>query len=163
VRILIVYGSRRDGTRGLAVLIAAALAERGLQTRVRLAGPLIELDEVDAVIVAGALYLGRWHRDAVRFVRHHARMLRRLPLWLVSSDTVEEISVGGHHQVRQVARLAASVGARGQVTFGGHARLDPHGPLAGAMVGALAGNDRDPAAVRHWAATVAAELAPNPV
>jgi menaquinone-dependent protoporphyrinogen oxidase len=128
VRVLIVYGSRHDGTHGLADMIADALAERNFSTKVQPAGQFTDLADADAVIVAGAVYMGRWHRDAVRFVRHHAKTLRGLPLWLVSSGPLDDSAATREiPPVRQVVRLAASVGARGHVTFGGRLLPDTGG------------------------------------
>lgn len=46
------------------------------------AAPL--LAPYDVVIVGGALYNDRWHRDAQRFVKRHGRELGALPVWLFS-------------------------------------------------------------------------------
>jgi menaquinone-dependent protoporphyrinogen oxidase len=77
-----------------------------------------DLAGVDAVIVAGALYANRWHRDARRFVRQSGAALRKLPVWLVSSgpldDSAEQHDIPPTSQVR---KLAARVGARGHVTL----------------------------------------------
>ncbi|MDZ7882757.1 MAG: flavodoxin domain-containing protein [Mycobacterium sp.] len=45
---------------------------------------------LDAVIVAGALYANRWHRDARRFVRPNTESLRTMPVWLVSSGPLDD-------------------------------------------------------------------------
>ena len=37
---------------------------------------IYDLTEFDAVVVVGALYANRWHRDARRFVRRHTAALR---------------------------------------------------------------------------------------
>jgi Flavodoxin domain len=79
-----------------------------------------DLEGIDAVAGAGALYANRWHRDARRFVRRNTAALRELPVWLVSSGPLSD---SAEHQeippARQVAKLAKRVGARGHVTFGG--------------------------------------------
>jgi len=47
----------------------------------------------DAVVVAGALYMNRWHRHARRFVRGHTPALRGRPVWLVSSGEFAAVVV----------------------------------------------------------------------
>jgi menaquinone-dependent protoporphyrinogen oxidase len=65
-------------------MIGDVLTEAGCQAIVRRAADVGDLAGIDAVIVAGALYANRWHRDARRFVRRNDRAPRALPVWLVS-------------------------------------------------------------------------------
>ena len=60
--------------------------------------------------------------------------------------------------VKQVAKLMAQVGARGQVTFGGRLESTARGFPASAMAKKSAGDWRDRAQVHTWAASVASEL-----
>ena len=85
MRVLVCFGSKRGGTAGLAAMIGDALTETGHDAVVRPAKDVGELGGIDAVIVAGALYANRWHRDARRFVRRNTSELRGLSVWLVSS------------------------------------------------------------------------------
>lgn len=62
--VLIVYGSKRGGTAGLAEMIGDALVADGLAADVRPARTSESPTSYDAVIVAGALYASCWHRDA---------------------------------------------------------------------------------------------------
>ena len=114
---------------------------------------------VDAVIVAGALYALRWHRDARRFVRRNAKVLRRLPVWLVASGPLDATARAGKlPPVRQVAKLMESIGAKGQVTFGGRLEPDAKGFPASAMAKKVSGDWRDPEQVREFASRVARSL-----
>lgn len=89
IRVLIAYGSKMGGTEGLADMLAAELVAQGIPTDVRAADSVDTLVGYDAVIVGGALYVGRWHRAARRFVkrrrtqpphRHGPRLGERAPL-----------------------------------------------------------------------------------
>jgi menaquinone-dependent protoporphyrinogen oxidase len=159
MRVLVSFGSKRGGTAGLAAMIGDALTEAGCDAVVRPAKEVDQLDGVDAVIVAGALYANRWHRDARRFVRRNASALRQLPAWLVSSgpldDSAEQRDIP---PTVQVAKLVALVGARGHVTFGGRLEPDAKGFPASAMAKKMAGDWRSPAQVRRWATMVVNEL-----
>jgi menaquinone-dependent protoporphyrinogen oxidase len=67
---------------------------------------------VDAVIVAGALYANRWHRDARRFVRRQADSLRTLPVWLVSSGPLDYSAAQREiAPTKQLVRLSDPIGA----------------------------------------------------
>ena len=158
-RILVAYGSKRDGTAGLAAMIRDALTAAGHEVAVSPARDITCLRGLDAVIVAGALYADRWHRDARHFVRRHRAALSELPVWLVSTgpldDTATQRDIPPTPQVRKLADL---VGARGHVTFGGRLSPDAKGFLASAMAKTKAGDWRDPAQVDRWVASIVEEL-----
>ena len=64
-----VYGSKRGGTEESAYMVGQALAEHGLEVTVRSAAVRApDVGTYDAVVVGGALYANRWHKDARRFV-----------------------------------------------------------------------------------------------
>lgn len=163
MRALVTYGSQRGGTAGLAGMVATALRDRGLTVDLAPAAEVGPLAAYDLVVVGGALYAGRWHRDARRFVRRHRAELRRRPVWLFSSGPL-----GDDHQapdippVWGVKALARRIGARGHVTFGGALAADARGPMAHAMAARLAGDWRDPAAVDRWAAEIVDALVASP-
>ena len=157
---LIAYGSKRGGTAGLARMIGDELAAAGLETVVQPAREIRQLDGVDAVVIAGALYANRWHRDARRFARRHAKVLRVRPVWLVSSGPLNESALaGGIPPVKHVRALMSKIDARGQVTFGGRLEADAKGFPASAMAKKQSGDWRDPAHIHRWASTIAADLA----
>ncbi len=163
MRILVVFGSRRGGTAGLATMIGDALSDDGCDVIVSPAKEVRGLDGVDAVIVAGALYANNWHRHARRFVKRHRATLRRLPVWLVSSgplDTsAEQTDIPATPRVEKLATL---VGARGHQTFGGRLTRDAKGFPASLMARTKAGDWRDTAHVRRWVRTVVKELESSP-
>jgi menaquinone-dependent protoporphyrinogen oxidase len=159
MRVLVAFGSKRGGTGGMADMIGDAFREAGWETIVSPAKGIYDLAEFDAVVVAGALYANRWHRDARRFIRRHTAALRKMPVWLVSSGPLDD---SAEHQdiapTKQVAKLAVRIGARGHVTFGG--RLSPHatGFPASAMAKTHAGDWRDQAHIRSWVDSLVASL-----
>jgi menaquinone-dependent protoporphyrinogen oxidase len=159
MRILVTFGSKRGGTAGLAAMIGDALTQAGCDAVVSPAKDVGEVSGVDAVIVAGALYANRWHRDARRFVRRNTPALRGLPVWLCSSgpldDSAEERDIP---PTAQVAKLARRVGARGHATFGGRLEAGAKGFPASAMAKKRAGDWRSSAHVRRWVATAVEEL-----
>jgi menaquinone-dependent protoporphyrinogen oxidase len=158
-RILIAFGSKRGGTAGLATMIAEAFTEAGYEATIRPADAVRSLAGVDAVIVAGALYANRWHRDARLFIRRHNDELRRLPVWLVSSGSLDDSAT--QHEIppaAQLSKLAERVNARGHITFGGRLAPDAKGFPASAMAKKMAGDWRDPEQIRRWVQTLVTQL-----
>ena len=151
MRVLVVYGSKRGGTAELARMVGKAFAERDWSVEVRPAADVTTLTDADAIVVGGALYLNRWHRDAVRFVRKHAAALRELPVWFFSSGPLDDSARAGDiAPVPQVASLAASIEIKGHMTFGGRLQPNAQGFIARRMARTSAGDWRDPQQVREW-------------
>ena len=159
MRVLIAYGSKRGGTAGLATMIGDDLTDAGFDTVVKPAREVKAIDDFDAVVVAGALYASRWHRDARRFVRRHAAALQEKPVWFVSSGPLDDSAAQGDiPPIKQVAAAMSKIGARGQTTFGGRLEADAKGFPASAMAKKNAGDWRDPSHVHRWTSGVAANL-----
>lgn len=161
MRILVAYGSKRGGTEGVADILANVLREDGADVVVGPASSVTSFEGVDAAVIGGSLYMGRWHRDAVRLVKKHTDELRRIPVWFFSSgplgDDAEEHPDAP--PVDKVAGLMDRIGARGHVTFGGVLEADAKGFIAAKMAATMAGDWRDREAIAGWAHAIAAELA----
>ncbi|MBN1205386.1 MAG: flavodoxin [Myxococcaceae bacterium] len=159
MRVLVTYGSKRGGTAGLAEMLGEALAAQGLQVDVRPAAETKGVEGYDAVIVGGALYLERWHRDARRFIKRNAEALQSLPVWLFSSGPLDD-SAAQHElpPIAQVERLMNWIGARGHKTFGGRLLPDAKGFIASKMARDHSGDWRDPRLIRAWAAEIGEAL-----
>jgi len=186
MRVLVVHGSTRGGTAELARMVGKAFAERGWSVEVRPAAEVTSIDDVDAVVVGGALYFNRWHRDARRFVRRHAARLRELPVWLFSSGPLPgssmepknptadpvEVALGpaegpGSGGRRKLEAAAAPIGPRDHKVFtGAFDRTDPPATLAERVVRIMPiatrvlpeGDFRDWPAIEAWAKSIAATL-----
>jgi len=95
-RVLVAYATKKGSTREVAEAIAARLEQDGLRTVVQPARDRIDLRAFDGVVLGGALYTGRWHRDARRFLRRHRRILRTLPVAIfgMGPSTADEQAMG---------------------------------------------------------------------
>lgn len=159
MRALVTFGSERGGTRGLAEMVADDLVDEGLDVDLRLPGQVATLEGYDVVIVGGALYAMRWHKDARRLVRHHAAELRRRTVYFFSSGPLDDSAAAKDiPPVGQVRKLMELTGARGHKTFGGRLERDARGFIAGKMAKDHSGDWRDAGQVRRWAAEIAADL-----
>jgi len=154
--VLVAYGSKRGGTEGLAQMVADGLRDEGLDVEVADARRVTALARYDAVVVGGALYAQRWHRDATRLVRRHARELRHMPTFLFSSGPLDESAAQKEiPPVPGVRDLMGLIGAGGHATFGGRLAPDATGVVAKAMAKKHSGDWRDADDVREWAHGVA--------
>ncbi|WP_030681152.1 flavodoxin domain-containing protein [Streptomyces sp. NRRL B-1347] len=158
--VLIAYGSTYGSTAELARTIGDVLRKAGLITEVRSATDVPDLGPYGAVVLGGALYAGRWQRDARRFARRHRKALARLPLWLFSSGPLDSSAAERDlPPPPSVRRLARRLGAREHTTFGGRLDQRADGRLARMIVRSGKGGDfRDFEAVSAWAERVAREL-----
>jgi menaquinone-dependent protoporphyrinogen oxidase len=160
MKVLVVYGSERGGTAGLAHMIGTSFQQHGWTAEVRDArtpGPI----DADLVLVGGALYLNRWHRDSRHFVRTHHRVLTEMPVWLFSSGPLDDSARAGDlAPVPQVQTIAAAIEAHGHMTFGGRLEARPKGFLARRLAKRSAGDWRDPLHVEEWVQQILREFLP---
>jgi menaquinone-dependent protoporphyrinogen oxidase len=159
MQVLVAYGSKRGGTAGLAEMMGEELESAGVSAAVEPAREVKSIDGFDAVVVAGALYAFRWHRDARRFTKRFAKALRERPVWLVSSGPLDDSATSKEiPPVKQVAGVMASIGARGHVTVGGRLEPDAKGFPASAMAKKNAGDWRDREQVHTWITSIIEDL-----
>ena len=163
MRVLVTYGSSRGGTQGLAEMVANGLRDFGLDVQVCPPKQVHDLSSYDAVVVGGAVYAFRWHRDARKFVRKHAGALRQRPTYFFSSGPLDDsAAINDLAPVPGVKALMERVGACAHVTFGGRLSPDAKGFPASAMAKTQSGDWRDPAHVRAWALQIAQDLMGEP-
>lgn len=160
-RALVVYGSKRGGTAGLAQMVGAELQRLGWEVVVQDAAQPAELRGVDLVIIGGALYMNRWHKAARSFAKRREPALRTMPVWLFSSGPLDTSAASGDiAPVSQVHEIARRLEARGHMTFGGRLAADAKGFGARSLAKKYAGDYRDPAQVADWVHQIVHELAP---
>jgi menaquinone-dependent protoporphyrinogen oxidase len=78
---LVAYATKHGSTREVADAIGKQLRERGFGVDVMEAGAIpADVSGYDLVVLGGALYIGRWHHDAVAFLKQHRTELASKPL-----------------------------------------------------------------------------------
>ena len=153
--ILVAYATRRESSHEVAEAVAARLRELGHEADVRPAAEVGTLAPYGAVVIGGALYMGRWHRDARRFLTGHREALAGLAVavFAMGPRTLEPEDVEGSR--RQLDAALADVPEVEPVAvtiFGGV--VDPtrlHFPLNRMT----ASDARDWNAIATWADDVA--------
>ncbi|WP_329416729.1 flavodoxin domain-containing protein [Streptomyces sp. NBC_00704] len=158
--VLIAYGTTNGSTAQIAEAVADILRGAGLRVETAPARSVTGVDGFDAVVVGGALYAGRWHKDARRFVRRHRVALARRPVWFFSSGPLDpSASERDIAPVRGVRRAMDRLDVRDHVTFGGCLEEGARGRVAGMILSSGKGGDfRDFAAIGTWAEGVADAL-----
>jgi menaquinone-dependent protoporphyrinogen oxidase len=152
MRVLVVYGSTRGGTAGLADMVADALRAHGIEAETTAAPVVDDLARYDAVVVGGALYGNRWHQEATDFVDRFRPELRALPVWFFSSGPLDESARAGDlAPIPHVRELARALDIRGHMTFGGVLERKPSGFLGSLLAYGPVGDYRDPHQVAGWA------------
>jgi menaquinone-dependent protoporphyrinogen oxidase len=157
-RVLVVYASKKGSTREVAETIAAQLERQGLRTVVQPAGDPVDLRTFDAVVLGGALYMGRWHRDARRFLRRHRHILRSLPIavFAMGPGTTDDRSMASSlGQLERALRRTREVRPFAVSIFGGV--IDP-ARLRFPFNRMPASDARDPDAITAWADEVAGRV-----
>jgi menaquinone-dependent protoporphyrinogen oxidase len=152
MRILVAYGSKMGGTKGLAEMLGADLSDLGHDVEVKSGGDVSSVSEFDAVVVGGALYYFiSWHKDAKTLIQRHLQELRTKPVWIFSSGPLDDSALEKDiPPIKSVRKLIDRVGARGHITFGGRLENESRGlPV---------GDWRNPEHVRRWAEEINRDL-----
>jgi menaquinone-dependent protoporphyrinogen oxidase len=160
---LVAYATKHESTHEVADAVAVRLRERGLEAEVRPARDVATLAPYGGVVIGGALYMGRWHGDARRFLSQHRDELTVLPLAVFAMGplTVKDEDVAGSR--KQLDHALAKEPRLDPVTvaiFGGV--VDPakqHFPFTHMD----ASDARDWEEIRSWADSVAALTMPAAV
>ena len=163
LRILVVHASKHGSTREVAEAVASVLREREHTWTSGLRASFRRLDGYDAVVLGAALYMGRLHADARKFLRRRrgdlaARQLRRLRDGARARRTEQELESSR----KQLGKGLASVPELEPVAtavFGGV--FDPS-QLRFPFNRMPAVDARDWDAIRAWADGVATVLQPSP-
>ncbi|MFF1542227.1 flavodoxin domain-containing protein [Streptomyces sp. NPDC058291] len=159
-KVLVAYGTTNGSTARIAEAIADILRKEGLSAEAMPARSVTSVRAYDAVVVGGGLYAGRWHKDARRFVRRHARELSGRSLWFFSSGPLDaSASERDIPPVPGVRRAMIRLDVREHVTFGGCLEEGAKGFVARKIVSSGKGGDfRDFDQIAAWAARIGSEL-----
>lgn len=78
--VLVAYATKYGSTQEVAEAVAAALRESGLTVAVQPAREVRALEGHDAVVLGAALYMYKWHKDALGFLSRHRKALAERPV-----------------------------------------------------------------------------------
>jgi menaquinone-dependent protoporphyrinogen oxidase len=185
-KVLVVYGSRHGGTKGIAERIGEVLRTEGLEAEVAPADRAQNVGGADAVVVGSGVYMGSWLNEPLDFMKRHQTELAARPLWLFSSGPLpgstkeapdadpvtnalgplEGPGSGGRKKVEELS--AATNPREHRVFLGAFDPSDPPKAMSERLVRMMpaaksllpAGDFRDWDNVEAWAREIATALAP---
>lgn len=164
-KVLVAYASKHGATAEIAEKIGQALREAGLETEVLPADRVSDLSPYKAVILGSAMYVGRWQKEAARFLENNEKALAERPVWIFSSgptgegDPVELSS--GWIFPKGLQPIADRIKPRDITIFHGSLDIAKLGFLEKQMikgVKAPVGDFRDWEAITAWATGIADAL-----
>jgi menaquinone-dependent protoporphyrinogen oxidase len=118
-RILVAYATKHGSTREVAERIARDLRDRGLAVDVMPAAEVGLVRGYDGIVLGGALYMGRLHKEARRFLARHRDGLagRALAVFAMGPRTLEPADVASSRA--QLEHALAGVAPDALAIFGG--------------------------------------------
>ena len=156
--ILITYATKHGSTRQVAEAIAGTLDEQGLSVHVESAADVHDLSTYDGVVLGTALYMGRPHADARRFLKRYHKALSAIPVAVFAMGPLtagtDDIA-GSKQQLDHALATVSDITPISTAIFGGV--VDPaklHFPFNHME----ASDTRDWASIQSWAREVAALL-----
>jgi menaquinone-dependent protoporphyrinogen oxidase len=152
--LLVAYASKHGSTHEVAEAVAEQLRQHGHEVDVLPAGSVDDVERYEGVVVGGALYMGRWHGDASRFLRRHGEALEATPVAVFAMGplTMKEADVAGARKQLDRALAKAPIEPVAVTVFGG--MVDPT-RLRFPFSRMPATDARDWDAIRAWADEIA--------
>jgi len=89
-QILVAFATKHGATAEIAEKIGQVLREAGLDTDVRSADRVDNLNPYRAVVLGSAVYAGRWRKEATTFLEANETGLTGRPVWIFSSGPTGE-------------------------------------------------------------------------
>jgi menaquinone-dependent protoporphyrinogen oxidase len=157
-KMLVTYATKRGSTRDVAEAIAGQLRRLGRDVDLWPADVAGAVDTYSAVVLGGALYMGRWHPDARAFLKRHRKALAHRPVavFALGPLTLEESDVtGSRKQLERALRKVPEVKPISVAIFGGV--VDPD-QLRFPFNRMPAGDARDWDAIAEWTTQVSAVI-----
>ena len=89
-QVLVAYATKYGATKEIAEEIGNVLRQAGLLTDVLPVNKVRDLNPYRAVILGSAVYIGRWRKEAAKFLQAHEQALAERQVWLFSSGPTGE-------------------------------------------------------------------------
>ena len=89
-QVLVTYATKYGGTAEIAEKIGQVLREAGLRADVLPAERVSDLTSYKAVVLGSAVYVGKWRKEAMKFLQVSEEALADRRVWLFSSGPTGE-------------------------------------------------------------------------
>jgi menaquinone-dependent protoporphyrinogen oxidase len=164
--ILVTYASKYGATKEIAVKIGEVLRQAGLPVDVWPVAGIRELTRYRVVILGSAVYVGKWQKEAVKFLQENENILAERPVWIFSSgptgtgDPVELVE--GARLPAELQTVADHIQPRDIAVFHGYINPDKINFIEKWAIKSLVkkpfGDFRDWDAIAAWATSIAESL-----
>ena len=164
-KVLVAYATKYGATAKIADKIGEVLVQAGFPTDVLPVSRVSDLNSYSAVVLGSAVYIGRWRKEAARFLKANEKVLAERLVWLFSSGPTGKGDpvklTNGWRFPKALQSVADRIQPRGVTVLNG--AVDP-AKLSGVekwminKVNAPLGDSRDWDAVTSWAEAIADEL-----
>lgn len=84
-KILIAFGSKHGGTAEICERIAQHIQEKGVSVDVAPANQMADVDAYDTIVLGSSVYIGKWHKAVVKFVKTYEQTLMSKNVWFFCS------------------------------------------------------------------------------
>jgi menaquinone-dependent protoporphyrinogen oxidase len=162
--VLLAYATKYGSTEETARMVGAVLGTEGFEVEVWPVNKLPLWKPYAAVVLAAALYMGRLHKDARRFVAERREELSRVPVALIVPGPVGKEEKDWASAQRQLDKELARwswLHPVAQKIVGGKWDPSKSGRLVRWMLRKVPAADaRDWLAIRAWARDLAGKLKP---
>jgi len=166
--VLVTYATRYGSTEEVALAVAQTLREGGVAVETQPARSVQTLERYGAIVLGVPIYMGRFHKDARRFLSAYRNALTKMPVALFALgplQTGEKDFAGAWTQLnKELAKHPWFYPVSPQM-FGGKfdpLKLDFPFSLIPPIRKLPASDARDWAAIRAWANDLVSELQPVP-
>ena len=89
-KVLVAYATKYGATAEIAKKIGDVLNQAEMQVDVLPADNVSDLSTYEAVILGSAVYIGKWRKEAVKFIKKNEKLLAGKMVWLFSSGPTGE-------------------------------------------------------------------------
>jgi menaquinone-dependent protoporphyrinogen oxidase len=164
-QVLVAYATKHDATAEIAEKIGEVLRQAGLPTDVLPAEDVDDPSAFKAVVLGSAVYIGKWRKEAVKFLKTNEKTLAERPVWLFSSgpagegDPVELLDGWRFPEAQQ--EIADRIRPRDIAVFHGMLDVKKLNPVEKWMIKNVkspVGDFRDWGAITDWATAIADAL-----
>jgi len=164
--ILVTYASKYGATKEIAQKIGEVLRQAGLQADVLPVDGVQNLDPYKVVILGSAVYVGKWHKEAVKFLQANQNILAKRPVWIFSSGPTGHGNpvelVEGQRLPAALQPIADRIQPCDIAVFHGHINPDKINFIEKWAIKSLVkkpfGDFRDWDAITSWATAIAKTL-----
>jgi menaquinone-dependent protoporphyrinogen oxidase len=164
--ILVTYASKYGATKEIAAKIAEVLRQASLQVDVFPVEGTLDPTPYKAIVMGSAVYVGKWQKEAVEFLKTNEKALASRLVWIFSSGPTGE---GDPVQLVEGLRFPAvlqpvidRIHPRDIAVFHGHINRDKLNFIENWAIKSLVkkpfGDFRDWDAITAWATTIVKAL-----